>query len=337
MRENRVNKSYNSRPTRWFDRLLSFDFLINHLIGSKMGLVDYISRELQQKAVHISNYDDQFIVAKLDAMKRSAKRFLLNAENYTDFPARNPLIKPASNNPHSNDKICSAFAPRNREYSEITQNSNTISKLTPHNSHSNDKIENANIPHSFFELNHSTDQLDKGFNKFQQIANWFHNVLMMSQSDEETLLHIKHSNPSKARFALEAGPWTATSVPATPSTPNTDTTTVTSPSTDDLYTDAFNFALSKIFSSTLMASLTSKDAILSEFRYCIVTDNKDRCRQISTYIHSYWKDFERQKRLRMYRRSDCHPQLYKRRLCGSDHCHIFHRLKLILVEWRILH
>ena len=76
MRENRANKSYNSRLTRWVDRLLPFDFTIDHLPGSKMGLVDYISRDTQQKAVYISAYDEQFIVAKLDVIKRSAKRFL---------------------------------------------------------------------------------------------------------------------------------------------------------------------------------------------------------------------------------------------------------------------
>ena len=79
MRENRANKSYNSRLTRWVDRLLPFDFTIDHLPGSKMGLVDYISRDPQQKAFNISAYDEQFIVAKLDVIKRSAKRFLLNA------------------------------------------------------------------------------------------------------------------------------------------------------------------------------------------------------------------------------------------------------------------
>ena len=101
MRENGANKSYNSRLTRWVDRLLPFDFLIDHLPGSKMGLVDYISCNPQQKAVNISAYDKQFIVAKLDVIKRSAKRFLLNAEIYVDFAARNPLTKRASNNPNS--------------------------------------------------------------------------------------------------------------------------------------------------------------------------------------------------------------------------------------------
>ena len=73
-------------------------------------------------------------------------------------------------------------------------------------------------------------------------------------------------------------------------TPNTDTTTVTSPSNDDLYTDAFNFASSKTFSSTLMASFTSKDAILKATRDCVLPENEDRCKQISPYIHSFWKE-----------------------------------------------
>ena len=150
MRENRANKSYNSRLTRCVDRLLPFDFTIDHLPGSKMGLVDYISRDPQQKAVNISAYDEQFIVAKLDVIKRSAKRFLLNAENYVHFAARNPLAKQASNIPNSTNKLCSEFAPRTPEHSSITESDNSINKLTPNNSNSNIQIKTANIPHSLF-------------------------------------------------------------------------------------------------------------------------------------------------------------------------------------------
>ena len=292
MRENRANKSYNSRLTRWVDRLLPFDFTIDHLPGSKMGLVDYISRDPQRKAVNISAYNEQFIIAKLDVIKRSAKRFLLNAENYVDFAARNPLTKQASNTPNSTNKLCSEFAPRNPEYSSITHSDNSINKLTTNNSNSYIQIETSNIPHSLFVLNRPTDQLLSQLNNFQRIANKFKTGYMMSHSnsDEETLLQIKQSTPSKVRFADEAGPSTAPAVPATPVTANTDTTTVTSPSVDDLYLDTFNFALSKIFSSTLMASLATKDAILKEIRSCILTENEDRCKQISPYIHSFWKD-----------------------------------------------
>ena len=84
-----------------------------------MGLVDYISRDPQQQAVNISTYDEQFIVAILDVIKRSAKRFLLKAENYVNFAARNPLSKSVLNNPKSTHKLCSEFAPRSPEYSTI--------------------------------------------------------------------------------------------------------------------------------------------------------------------------------------------------------------------------
>ena len=258
-----------------------------------MGLVDYISRNPQQKTVNISAYDEQFIVAKVDRIKRSAKRFLLNAENYVDFAARNPLIKPVSNTPNCNSKLCSEFVPRNPEHSAITENDNSISKLEPNNSHSNLQIETVNIHHSLFALNRSTDKLPTKLNNFQRIAYKFNSVLMMSNSDEETLMQVKESTPSKVRSADEAGPSTAPAEQATPSTPKTDARTVTSTtstSTNDLNTDAFIFALSKIFSSTLMASLTTKDAILKEIRDCVSTGNEDRCKEISPYIHSFWKD-----------------------------------------------
>ena len=249
MRENRTNKSYNSRLTGWVDRLLPFDFTIDHLLGSKMGIVDYISCDPQQKAVNISAYDEQFIVAKLNVIKRSAKRFLLNAKNYVNFAARNPLTKQASYTSNSTNKLCSEFAPRNPEYSSITDSDNSINKLTPNNSNSNIQIETANIPLSLFALNRPTDQLLSQLNNFQRIVNKFKTVYMMSHSnsDEETLMHVKQSTPSKVRFADEAGPSTAPAVPATPVTPNTDTMTVTSPSVDDLYLDSFNLAFRRSF------------------------------------------------------------------------------------------
>ena len=257
-----------------------------------MGLVDYISRDPQQKAVNISAYDEQFKVAKLDMIKLSAKRFLLNAENYVDFSARNPLTKQASNTPNSTNNLCSEFAPRNPQYSSIRDRDNSINKSTTNNSNPNIQIETANIYHSLFALNRPTDQLLSQLNNFQRIANKFKTVYLMSHSnsDEETLLQIKQSTPSKVTFADEAGPSTAPAVPAKPVTPNTDTTTVLSPSVDDLYLDTLNFALSKIFSSTLIASLTTKDAILKVIRDCILTENQDRCKQISPYIHSLWKN-----------------------------------------------
>ena len=78
MKENRSNKSYNSRLTRWVDRLLPFQFNIEHLPGAKMGLVDYISRKPSQRAKKVSAYDEEFIVAKLKLISKSINALELN-------------------------------------------------------------------------------------------------------------------------------------------------------------------------------------------------------------------------------------------------------------------
>ena len=123
-----------------------------------MGLVDYISRDPHQQAANISTYDEQFIVAKLDVIRRSAKRFLLNAKNYVDFAARNQSTKCVVNNPNSTNNLCSDFAPRNPEHSTSTQIDDSISELTINNLNSIPKIETTNIPHSLFALNRPTEQ-----------------------------------------------------------------------------------------------------------------------------------------------------------------------------------
>ena len=71
---------------------------------------------------------------------------------------------------------------------------------------------------------------------------------MMSNSDEETLSNLEQTTPSKIRFLDEAGPSSATQNMTTPSSAGTDTTHIlNASSSDNLYTDIFIFALSKIF------------------------------------------------------------------------------------------
>ena len=143
-------------------------------------MVDYISRDPQQKALKISTYDEQFIVSNLDAIKLSAKRFLLNAENYTDFAAQNPLIKLDAKNSNSSVKLCSEFDSQNREYSKITNNDNTISELTPKNSHSSTINWTTHIPQSLFVFNPPTNHLQKHSSKFKRNDISFQTVQTMS-------------------------------------------------------------------------------------------------------------------------------------------------------------
>ena len=73
LKEHRSNKSYNSRLARWVDRLLPYQFSIEHLLGAKMGLVDYISRNPYQPAKSVSKYNEEFLVAILSSIHTDAQ------------------------------------------------------------------------------------------------------------------------------------------------------------------------------------------------------------------------------------------------------------------------
>ena len=59
------NKTFFSRLTRWYDRLVPYDFTVEHRQGSKMGMADYLSRFPSAEAPETSHYDENFTVAKI--------------------------------------------------------------------------------------------------------------------------------------------------------------------------------------------------------------------------------------------------------------------------------
>ena len=60
---NKNHKIYQKRLTRWIDLLLLVDFDIKHLAGSKMGLIDYISRHPVGISQPPAYWDEHFVVA----------------------------------------------------------------------------------------------------------------------------------------------------------------------------------------------------------------------------------------------------------------------------------
>ena len=83
LKEHRSNKSYNSRLSRWIDRLLPYNFTIEHMPGAKMGLVDYISRNPFARAKKISTYDEHFVVATISKIRDSMKHVIMNKQTAT--------------------------------------------------------------------------------------------------------------------------------------------------------------------------------------------------------------------------------------------------------------
>ena len=79
LKSHRSNKSYNSRLTRWIDRLLPFDFNIEHIPGTPMGLVDYISSQANQKAKSITQYDEEFMVDTISRIHGAITTLFINS------------------------------------------------------------------------------------------------------------------------------------------------------------------------------------------------------------------------------------------------------------------
>ena len=71
---NKKNKTMFSRLARWLDRLIPFDFLVEHKPGAKIGLADYLSRHPSLEPQPVSTYDSMFTVAKISRI-RSALGF----------------------------------------------------------------------------------------------------------------------------------------------------------------------------------------------------------------------------------------------------------------------
>ena len=106
LKEQRSNKPYNSRLSRWIDRLLPYNFTKEHMPGAKMGLVDYISRNPYARAKKISTYDENFVVATISKIRDSMKYLITNKQNATE--KFNSILK--SNWP--SHKLKRPFAPQ---------------------------------------------------------------------------------------------------------------------------------------------------------------------------------------------------------------------------------
>ena len=62
------------------------------------------------------------------------------------------------------------------------------------------------------------------------------------------------------------------------------------PLTDSPQVLSFDNVIGKVFNKILIASLTSKDAVLKEVRDCIIWSDEEGLKQLNPYLHSYWRD-----------------------------------------------
>ena len=66
LKDGKYTKTTQSRLSRWADKLLPFDFTVEHLPGKDMGFVDYLSRHPSGEPVPVSLDDEKFVIASVN-------------------------------------------------------------------------------------------------------------------------------------------------------------------------------------------------------------------------------------------------------------------------------
>ena len=207
LKEHRSNKSYNSRLSRWVDRLLPYQFSIEHLPGAKMGLVVYISRNPYQPAKSVSKYDEEFLVATLSSIHSDAQllqqkhNLLAHSLNklYIDIDGEN---KNSTTNteqvltidyvkPNPQTKVHELFAPRNnssklclKQTSNFDIKSAQRVRLTNVSSNLAARKYNSNVTSLKFNLHYS---------KHASRVHLTHNTKSFADQKHNSILHPTNS------------------------------------------------------------------------------------------------------------------------------------------------
>ena len=66
LKDDKYTKTAQSRLTRWADKILPFDFTVEHLPEKDMGFVDYIFRHPSNEPVPVSLDDEKFVIASVN-------------------------------------------------------------------------------------------------------------------------------------------------------------------------------------------------------------------------------------------------------------------------------
>ena len=102
LKENKGNKTYQSRLTWWVDRLLSFNFTIEHVPGQDMGFADYLSRNPSQPPPQPPSTDDtKFAINTINNFKYILLNDTIEKLSADKYQTQNDVI---SNKAHAAQK-----------------------------------------------------------------------------------------------------------------------------------------------------------------------------------------------------------------------------------------
>ena len=251
MKEYRSNKSYNSRLTRWIDRLLAFDFNIEHIPGAKMGLVDYISRQPNQEAKFTNKNDEEFAVATNTRIRDAIAAIFVNTT------PQNCQSQHFNSVTHTHSTRASH--PRLTNYSNLLSalNRNTTQLL----------LENSANAAPFQSISNNT----VNFNP-DSFRNSYKRITYPYSHNEQHNIQPTNS-PTHSRVTFQSTPISAVN------TTRLSTEGQNSPNLDLSKEEVFENNLTQLFTKGFLAVLTSKDAVLKEVRDCILQNDPQNVRK----------------------------------------------------------
>ena len=286
LKSHRSNKSYNSRLTRWIDRLLPFDFNIEHIPGTRMGLIDYILRQPNQRAKSITQYDEEFMVATISRIRDAITSFFCypqkipfhkqHTTSKRKLQVNTPRVhscKPAKSSTHISNASNNSFTTRAKVNN---YNSKFISAF---NCRANHLLQNNTAP--AVQIHSQNFNCNSITNPDQQI----HHITMSANESPQNSPTASPQTP-RVTFLTHSTPIATTST-------SHSNTQASSPDNQDIVLsreEVFENNLNQLFTKSFLAVLTSKDAVLKEIRDCVIQDDEARCKEVSPYVHSFWKD-----------------------------------------------
>ena len=287
LKSHRSNKSYNSRLTRWIDRLLPFDFNIEHIPGTRMGLVDYVSRQPNQKAKSITQYDEEFIVATISRIRDAVTSLFIQSNNIPFHKRHSTSIYKLQVN---KTLVHSCKLAKSSTHNSNASKNSSITRAQVNNYNSN-FISSFNC--------HANHLIKTNTALASQIQS--QNFNCSSTANTEQKVHITMSANESSQNNTAASPQTPRVTFRTHSTPitntsasnNNNTQASSSPKICDIEPsreEIFEKNLNQLFTKSFLAVLTSKGAMLKEIRDCVIQNDGARCKEVSPFVYSFWKD-----------------------------------------------
>ena len=252
-----------------------------------MGLIDYISRQPNQKAKSITQYDEEFMVAAIYRI-RDAITTLFSHSKKIPFQKRHHTSK--SQLQVNKTRVHSCKIAKRSAHTPNASN-NSLTTLAKVNNYNPKFISNFNC-HANHLLSFNTVSLPKI--QSQNLK------LNSTTKTNNKVNHITMSANESAQNNPSTSPRTLRVTFRTQSTPNTitsasinNTQASSSPEHRDIELsreEILENNLNQLFTKSFLAVLTCKDAVLKEIRDCVMQDDEARCKEVSHYIHSFWKD-----------------------------------------------